>query len=190
MIRRASTADKPLVIDILTASFAGNQSVDFMTGGKYSRKRALMEYAFRTCNLFGEVFIADEGTACALLIYPERKRFTFGSFLLDLRLIFRCIGLLNVFKVLRRESALAKLQARGQRAYLWFIGVDPAAQHRGTGSKLLAEVIGYCEKQGRFLMLETSTLKNIPWYKSFGFQTYATLDSGYKLFFLKRDLGR
>ena len=70
--------------------------------------------------------------------------------------------------------------------YLWFIGVDPAYQNSGTGTKLLNEVIEDSNLCKRPIYLEASTLKNIPWYKKFGFSVYNKLDLGYKLFFLKR----
>jgi ribosomal protein S18 acetylase RimI-like enzyme len=72
--------------------------------------------------------------------------------------------------------------------YLWFIGVDPNEQHNGIGSALLNEVIREGTKKNRSIYLETSTLKNIPWYEKFGFKIYNELDLGYKLFFLRKEI--
>jgi len=36
--------------------------------------------------------------------------------------------------------------------------------------------------------LETSTLKNMPWYKRMGFEVYDEVELSYTLFFLKLDL--
>ncbi len=190
-MRKANPADKAVVTGILSRSFADNLSVNFITGDspkKKQRTNALMNYAFEACSHFGEVLVTDDLRGCALLLYPEQKKTIFKSVILDINLMWSCIGLGKVFKVLKREASVKQLQATGKRAYVWFIGVDPSYQHKGIGSMLMREVITFCEKQGRFLMLETSTLKNIPWYKSFGFATYATLDLGYRLFFLKKDL--
>ena len=57
----------------------------------------------------------------------------------------------------------------------------------GRGSSLLDELITRSNSVNRPIYLETSTLRNIPWYKKFGFQIYEELDLGYKLFFLKRE---
>lgn len=38
------------------------------------------------------------------------------------------------------------------------------------------------DKQGRMICLETSTLKNIPWYKKYGFGVYNEADLTYHLF--------
>ena len=170
MIRSATPADKAAIIQILSSSFTGNQSVKFITGtgtGANRKIAALMDYAFEVCSLFGEVLITVDQQACALLLYPNQKKTNLKSVLLDLKLVLNCIGLNRVFKVIRREAALKAQQPKGPKAYLWFIGVSPENQHNGIGSALLSEVIAYCEKQGRFMVLETSTLKNIPWYKNF-----------------------
>ncbi|WP_369127520.1 GNAT family N-acetyltransferase [Terrimonas pollutisoli] len=71
--------------------------------------------------------------------------------------------------------------------YLWFIGVDPAFQGKGTGSQLMREIIADSKSASRVLCLETSTVKNIPWYQQFGFVIYNELNFGYTLFFLKRE---
>lgn len=70
-------------------------------------------------------------------------------------------------------------------SYLWFIGVDPEYQNTGIGTQLLHDVIAYSRQKNRPVYLETSTLKNLPWYKKVGFQIYQELDLTYKLFFLK-----
>lgn len=188
-MRKANPADKAVVTGILSRSFAGNLSVQFITGdgpAKAKKLQALMGYAFEVCTSFGEVMLSEDRKACALLVYPEKKKTNLRSVMLDLGLIWNCVEVKNVIEVIKRESSVHALHEAGHKVYIWFIGVDPAYQHKGIGSKILQEVIKDAELQGRDLILETSTLKNIPWYKSFGFQTYATLDLGYKLFFMRR----
>lgn len=71
--------------------------------------------------------------------------------------------------------------------YLWFVGVAPNHQNMGIGSTLIKEVIKEAHFQNRPVFLETSTLKNIPWYEKFGFKIYNQLDLGYQLFFMKKE---
>ncbi len=87
-----------------------------------------------------------------------------------------------------REAAINKIHPEGQIYYLWFIGVDPTAQNKGIGSKLLNGIIQEGLSQKRTICLETSTLKNIPWYEKHGFETYHEMDFGYKLYCMKRNL--
>ncbi len=107
--------------------------------------------------------------------------------LADVKLIFSSMGISNLTKAMVRESKIKKLQPQKLLYYLWFIGVDPQQQNKGTGSMLMNDVIKEAIAKQRIICLETSTLKNIPWYEKFGFKIYNELDLGYKLFFMKKD---
>ncbi|MGB4399445.1 MAG: GNAT family N-acetyltransferase, partial [Daejeonella sp.] len=120
-------------------------------------------------------------------LYPDRKKTTFKSILEDIKLLFNCIGLGNIGKAMKRESAIKKIQPDTPMYYLWFIGVDPDSQGTGIGTQLMNEVIEDSQVQSRPIYLETSTQRNLPWYKKFGFDIYEDLDLSYKLYFLKRD---
>jgi len=188
---KASYHDKGLVIDILTKSFDSNQSVNYIVKqdkNREKRVKALMDYSFEVCYLFGEVFLSENKKACALILYPDKKKTNLKSILLDIKLILQCVGISNIQKALSRESKIKKLQPKEPMYYIWFIGVDPEYQNTGIGSSLLEEVIADSKRKKRSLYLETSTLKNIPWYKKFGFDIYNELDLSYKLFFLKKDV--
>ncbi len=188
---RAKQADKPLVIEILTSAFLNNKSVNYVIpqdGLKLFRIHQLMDYSFEMCMLFGKVFISEDRKACELLLYPEMKKTTFKGLALNLRLILNGIGLGNVFKSMNRESKIKAKQLKGRMAYLWFIGVDPKYQKYGLGKRLLEEVVINCTSEKRPVFLETSTMENLPWYKKFGFEVYATVDLSYELYFLRRPL--
>ncbi|MDF3076874.1 MAG: family N-acetyltransferase [Sphingobacteriaceae bacterium] len=187
---KASYSDKSLVLDILTKSFDTNKSVNYIVKQdkkRVQRVRALMDYSFEVCYLFGEVYLSNNKKACALILYPDKKKATLKSILLDIKLILSCVGLSNVKKALSRESKIKKIQPKEPMYYIWFIGVDPAYQNSGIGTELLNEVIEDSSRKKRPIYLETSTTKNLPWYKKFGFDIYNELDLSYKLFFLKRD---
>lgn len=187
---KATYRDKKQILDLLVQSFQENLSVNYIV--KQDRKRArriraLMDYSFEMCYLFGNVFLTEHKKACALVLYPDKKKTTPKSILLDIKLISSCIGLKNIKKTLVRESKIKKIQPRKEMYYLWFIGVDPVWQHEGIGSTLLSEIIEDSRNKKRPVYLETSTLKNLPWYKKFGFHIYAKLNLGYELFFLANE---
>lgn len=189
-MRRATAADKMIIIDLLAASFDANKSVNFLVREGTRRKQmmhALMDYAFETCRLFGQVWLSDDQRACALLIFPDTRKTSFRSVLLDLQLIRRCIGWGRVRKVMAREAAIKAIHPPGLKAYLWFIGVAPAAQHKGLGSQLMQELLSEPSLRGRRVCLETSTEANLPWYARFGFERYHEFDWGYRLYCLKRE---
>lgn len=187
---RATCDDKPLVTEILAASFEDNKSVNYIIrqdAKRLLRLQRLMDYSFDVCRLSGEVFLSEDRKACALVLLPERKKFTFTSVLLDARLIVSATGLRNAEKAMGRERQIKKEHPDGPLYYLWFIGVHPAAQGHGIGSKLLTEVAAEGLGQKREVCLETSTEKNVPWYQKHGFRIYRELDFGYRLFCMKRE---
>jgi GNAT superfamily N-acetyltransferase len=188
---KAASADKPLILDLLCRSFKNNKSVNFITGNKPNQEKriyALMDYSFEVCRLFGEIWLSDNRGACALILYPQQKRTTMQLIWLDVKLIAQAIGVKGVSRVLHREAGIKKVQPKINMTYLWFIGVDPVKQRQGTGSELLSEVLATAVQKGLPVYLETSTLENLPWYESFGFEIYDQLLLDHTLFFLKYNL--
>jgi len=189
-MKKAEENDKRLVVDILTKSFDANRSVNYVVkqdSTRVKRLRALMGYSYDVCRLFGDVFLSDDNKACALIVYPDKKKTTLASALLDARLILQCIGIENIGKAIARERLLKKVRGNELVSSLWFIGVDPQSQHKGAGSSLLNSIIEYSNHNGRPIYLETSNENNLPWYKKFGFNIYAEEDLGHTLYFLKRE---
>jgi GNAT superfamily N-acetyltransferase len=187
---RAKYIDKGPVVDILVNSFDTNKSVNYII--KQDKKRIqrikiLMEYSFDICYLFGDIFLTDDKKGCALVVIPEKKKTTFKTILLDAKLAIMCMGISNLKKAIKREASIKNNYPNGLLYYLWFIGVDSNNQNVGIGSQLLQDVISEGQKQNRTICLETSTLKNVPWYEKFGFSIYHEFDFGYKLYCLKRE---
>ncbi len=192
-MKKASYGEKNLIIDILTQSFDTNQSVNYIVNQdkkRQSRIRALMDYSFEVCNLFGDVFISDDKKACALIMYPDKKKTSLKSILLDIKLVIQCTGIKNVKRTLNREALIKKIQPKEPMTYLWFIGVNLEDQNKGLGSNLLQSIIQFSEHKNKPIYLETSTLRNLPWYKKFGFEVYSEQDLSYRLYFLKRNAKR
>lgn len=190
-MKKAKHYEKELILDILSRSFDTNQSVNYIIKQDKKRKkriRELMDYSFELCLKFGDVFVTDDKKACVLVLYPHKKKTTLKSILLDVKLIIKCLSISNIKKTLKRESLIKKVQGNQSFCYLWFIGVDPEYQERGIGSKLLSNIIKYSQDKNEPVYLETSTLRNLPWYKKFGFEIYHEEDLGYKLYFLRKPL--
>ena len=188
-MKRADENQKSLVVDILAKSFDDNKSVNYVVkqdGERQMRIRRLMDYSFNICNAFGDVWISDNDKACALVLYPDRKRTSLNSILWDAKLALSVIGLNRVGQTLSRESKIKSLHPKEKFSYLWFIGVSPELQNHGKGSQLLKEIIYNSEKQGHSIYLETSVDRNLPWYKKHGFEIFQTLDISYRLYMLRR----
>src|SRR6185312_1340531 len=74
---KATYKDKDRVVDILAKSFDDNQSVNYIVKQDKKRNqriRKLMVYSFDICYLYGEVFLADDKSGCALILFPDKKK--------------------------------------------------------------------------------------------------------------------
>ena len=54
--------------------------------------------------------------------------------------------------------------------YLENVGVEPALQGRGIGTRLLAPVLALADAAGQPCYLETQTERNVAWYRALGFE--------------------
>lgn len=188
-MRKAVKSDEKLVVNILSEAFDTNKSVNYVVRQdklRHTRIRRLMEYSFHLCIQFGEVWISDDNHACALLLLPDAKRFTLHSLLWDLKLALSVIGLKRISLVLKRESMIKSHHPKKPICHLWFIGVNPAMQGKGIGGDLIRDVIRRCEDKNRPIYLETSVDRNLPWYISFGFEIFHSIELSYKLHLLRR----
>ena len=192
-MREATHLDKTLVVDILSRSFNTNKSVNFVARQDKSRQKRiklLMEYAFYAGMQSGQVFISDDGKACCILLFPEQKKTTPVTILWNIKLAFGCIGLSGILPVLKREALIRRFAPQQPYVHLWFMGVTPEHQNKGLGSKLLKEMIAFCDQQQKIIHLETSTERNLPFYKNQGFKISHTLEAdelGYRLYLMRRD---
>jgi ribosomal protein S18 acetylase RimI-like enzyme len=185
---KAAYSDKDLVLDILAGAFDTNQSVNYLVRQDEKRGRRiryLMDYSFELCFLFGDVFLSPDKKACALVLYPEKKKSTFKSVLLDLKLIYFSVGLNNIRKALSREALIRKIKPREKMTYLWFIGVAPSDQRAGMGTRLLQDILYRSQLKSKPVYLETSTARNLPWYKKMGFHVYEEHELSYEMYFLR-----
>lgn len=186
----AKNSDKNKVVEILTNSFTDNKSINYIIpndNNRIRRIRELMAYSFDMCMLSGKVCLADDDKGCALISYPERKKMSLYVVFLEIKLILFSIGIKNISKALKREKIISSHYPKAPIYYLWFIGVHPEFQNKGVGQKLLEEVVADASSMNRPVFLETSTLKNIPWYQKFGLSIYDELDFGYKLFLISNN---
>lgn len=187
-MKRVDSSQKSVVVDILSRSFDDNKSVNYVVkqdSNRGERIRGLMDYSFKVCDAFGDVWMSDDNVACTLVLYPDKKKTSLNAISWDAKLALSVIGLDRVGKVLGRESKIKSHHPKQPFSYLWFIGVPPESQGKGKGSQLLEEVIQRSDEQGRQVYLETSVDRNLPWYKAHGFEIFQTLDLTYQLYMLR-----
>tara|TARA_B100000378_G_C18057346_1_gene414796 strand:+ start:1804 stop:2376 length:573 start_codon:yes stop_codon:yes gene_type:complete len=166
---RAKHQDKGLVINILSESFKKNKSVLSVVGNNKNKIPLLMDYSFEKGILDGEIWINNMRTAALIALYPNRSKHLFKGLMLDVKLLFSVIGLKRLYKILNRERAIKSKQPKSDFIHLWYIGVLNFHQNTGQGSKLLREFLELKREKNIPVYLETSTEKNLSFYKKIGF---------------------
>jgi GNAT superfamily N-acetyltransferase len=186
-MRVANREDKSLVVRILTDAFLDNKSVNYLIPGDGRHKgrvRALMDYSFKVCFSAGKVLISDDESAVALISFPENKKTTINGLLWEAALVLNGIGFGNISKAMNREKKIAENYPKLPIYYLWFLAVDKNRQGRGIGSRFLDEIKADAAAMNRPIYLETSSLRNLPFYERAGLVEYAQLDFGYTLYLI------
>ncbi len=84
----------------------------------------------------------------------------------------------------RRDDLYALFEQMGQfhptepHWHLALIGVDPAMQGRGLGSRLLEATLAVCDGAGQPAYLEATTPRNVALYERYGFERTGTIQAG------------
>ncbi|UKB84126.1 GNAT family N-acetyltransferase [Chryseobacterium sp. MEBOG06] len=187
-MRKATYLDRKHIVDILCQSFIDvliPNSINFVvkkSGNRSKRLKALMEFQFDLSMMDGNVFLSDDGKGC--ILYLDKTKFSFRKLLLELKLLFTCIGLENMFKVLKREKLLKNFHPEKEFIHLWLMAVIPQEQGKGIGSQLLKESLEIYNNQ--LIYIETTTPENRAFYTRNGFIIFhETFELDYPLYFLK-----
>lgn len=83
---------------------------------------------------------------------------------------------LSALREAQRGQAANRNQHRCFPPHYWLraIGVDPAAQHTGIGTALIAPILRLADQTHRGCFLFTATADNVSWYRRFGFTESAS----------------
>lgn len=188
-MKRATHRDREKAVDILCRAFIDvliPNSINFVvkkSGDRYKRLKALMEFQFDVSLLNGNVFLSDHDEGCILFL--NSNKFSLKKFASELRLLFVCIGVDNMFKVLRREKLLKSFHPEEKFIHLWLMAVVPEEQGKGIGTELLNDSLEFYE--GELIYVETTTPENRSFYTQNTFEIFhETFELDYPLYFLKK----
>lgn len=186
-MKKALNVNYTKINHILTKAFVNNKSANYVLKRKKEKYISrLMNYSLYQGKKFGDVFLNEEESACAILIDHKKKKTTLGTLLQDLKFGFSISGLKNAYKVLKKERVTHKTFPKNiDFIQLWFLGVEVLQQGKGVGSAFLQQIIKYYEGKKEAIILETSTMQNILFYKKNGFEIYSVNkeDFGFDFYF-------
>ncbi len=189
---KASIKDKKLVEDILISAFEPNMddsSINLIVGNgdkRVKKMRILMGYLFEISMLFGEVFIADNKKGCLLIKYSEKEKVTLKTIKLDLYLAIKCVGIMNVFKVLKRQQIAKQNYPKEKHIRPVIFGVDKKFKGGVTAARLMLSVKNYYKGNTLPVIIDAAAEYNVNLYQKFGFKIAKKEDSlGFPIYFLR-----
>ncbi len=189
---KAKKKDKDIIIKILSESFNKNPSV--LSVVKNDRKvltriKYLIDYSYKLSVLRKGVFISSDKSGAALCYINKTK----GDMLLEIayqiKLIFKAIGLKQLFKVLKREKYIKNIRPQNcEYIVFWFLGVIPTKRNGIAAKELRNEIFAIADIKNLPIILETSERKNMITYQRLGFKIYHEWDvDNITLWFMKRE---
>ncbi|PRY02178.1 GNAT family N-acetyltransferase [Allonocardiopsis opalescens] len=175
-VRPAVPADVPAAVDTLARAFADYPFTRHVIAadGHAERVRRFQElFLTRVGMAYGRVWVAGGGRAVAVWTTPERDPspgFAEVAPLLD--------GLAGERAEAMRAAEEA-MEPHRPREPVWFlaaVGVDPGSQGRGLGGAVLRPGLAAAERAGIPAFLETSSERNVAFYRRLGFELAAEVE--------------
>ena len=173
---QAGPADLDEIVRTLTDAFAVDPHLDWFMRADAGRDAARHAF-FRL--LIGEEGLvrgridhpAGGGAAAVWMPFETLGPISIVDELRALPTMLRASGLARFNRLMAIRADLDRHHPMDRRhAYLWFLGVAPAAQGRGVGSALLRAANARHDAAGLPAYLETGTTRNVALYQRHGFQ--------------------
>ena len=173
-MKRATLADKDIVVKIISETFDNNPSLNMVIGDKGNRKKKikrLAEYAFIKSLIRNGVYISNNKMGTALFYRSDISAFNLKVIFYELRFAFS-LPLSLMIQALKRESYLKEHRFKGTHYYFWFFGVQKGGEKAGFELKDI--VLEKAQQDQLPVLLETSVDRNVSVYERYGFNTYYT----------------
>ncbi|WP_298506491.1 GNAT family N-acetyltransferase [uncultured Maribacter sp.] len=173
---KATKEHKELVVRILVSAFKDleeDNSINFIVKNdenRIERMKALMGYLFEKSLLFGEVYLSQNKNACLLLSFSEKEKITLRTIFLDIQLLFKCIGIRNIFNVLKRQKLVKEFYPEENHIKPVIMGALKEAYGSGSAARLVLKVMTTYKRNKKPVVLDTVSEYNIKLYQKFGFK--------------------
>ncbi len=176
----ARVQDEAALGRTLTRAFMDDPVPEWICGDEALRERMLARFyrlLLRRVARHDEVWTTADRSGAAIWLPPGSERLGVGD---QLVLMWSLAFARLATSAPRVVSGLIRADDAHPRQpphwYLMVLGVDPASQGRGYGSRLLAPVLDRCGTDGVGAYLESSKESNIPFYARHGFRVTGEIE--------------
>jgi ribosomal protein S18 acetylase RimI-like enzyme len=167
-IREAEGHDLDAILDVLGDAFEDDPVMRWVTP-KASYARYAFELTVPFCLGHGHTYIANDGSGAAAWLPPGVRLASPVS----PGVVWHGLREYGPGSLARALATLVQSQKRHPKDdyyYLFTIGALRSARGRGVGSALMREGLARCDEARMPAYLESSNVKNLPFYRKHGFE--------------------
>ena len=183
-IRAATAADRAVLADSLASAFSTDPLFGWIAGGASGealepKMRGVFD-AFLKLDLAKPehlVFTSDDGIGVAVWKAPNRWKMPNGDMVRALPAMLRAFGT-KTPRMVGAISAIEKVHPKEEHYYLEALGTRQDMQSKGVGSAVIGHVLERCDAEGLPAYLESSNVRNVPFYARHGFETTGEIVCG------------
>lgn len=178
-MQRLTMDDLEWATDLLTDAFLDEAPTSHLFQGpkRLAQTRYFMRCTAAYSLLFGEGYTTPERNGVALWLLPDATTMTMGRMRkagmlsAPLRMGLSAFG--RFMKFADHTDKMHRRAAPMPHYYLFALGVTRAAQGKGVGGRLVAEMLDRADRESLPAYLETQNERNVPLYQRLGFEVVA-----------------
>jgi len=176
-IRPATSSDRAKLADALASAFSQDPLFTWMAGAGPNKplepKLRVLFDTFLKLDLEREqhlVFADESDRGVAIWKAPNKWKMPTGDMLRALPSMLRAFGT-KAPRMIGAISAIEKVHPKEEHYYLEALGTRQDMQSKGVGSAVIRHMLDRCDAEGLPAYLESSNLRNVPFYARHGFET-------------------
>lgn len=176
-VRTATAADRAKLADSLASAFSEDPLFKWMAGAGPDQaiepKLRMVFDAFLKLDLARPehlVFTDDDGIGVAIWKAPNKWKMQTGDMFRALPAMLRAFGT-KAPRMIGAFNAVEKVHPKEEHYYLEALGTRQDLQSKGVGSAVIRHMLDRCDHEGVPAYLESSNVRNVPFYARHGFET-------------------
>lgn len=184
-MKKASDADKDIVVNILCKSFINDPHINWLLEWSKNKNKLkiIMDYVFEESLARGTVYLNDDNTAVVLWNTEKKEKVSLQYIVRNLSFLFR-VGLTTTRRCLKTDKLTYEQYPKNAKyCQLYLVGVLPEEQGKGLASALMNPMIEDMKEKYIPMHLETANSMNVKIYMKKGFHIIKTLQLGNNTFY-------